>query len=191
MRRAKQKIVGAPTRKNTTGGLAKLSLLGFVIQGLMNFQADSVALFADMVHQLLDGGENTTSAVVARKARSSQDEKKLRKIGGFISATLIFGASLWILHETLDRLSSLKEISPWWMLAGGFAGLAVGVRQFVKHANAHEEHKNETHWWQYWHLVSDIAGSIAVVAGAVSHMSGYMFGDTAASLLWSELSGFG
>lgn len=174
-------------------GLAFLSLVGFIVQIIIGFWSNSVSVLADATHQFFDGGENVTSAVVSRKARGATDENKLRKIGGLISAVLILGASFWILNETLERIESPRDILPEWMLIGGIAGLLVGVVQFIKHVGAHEEHKNLTHWWQYWHLVADISGSVAVVTGAFAHMNGYVLADTIASLfvvgiIWSRVA---
>ena len=75
----------------------------------------------------------------------------------------------------------------------GLAGLLVGLIQFKKHATAHEEHKNLTHWWQYWHLVTDIAGSGAVIVGSVFYLDGYALADAIASfcvigLIWIRVS---
>ncbi len=162
--------------------LAGWSLIGFIIQIAIGIWSKSVSVVADAVHQLFDGGESITSVIVARKARTSFDEKKLRRMGGTISAVLILGASFFILDETLERLRSPENISPWWMFFGGMVGLSIGMLQIVKHRGAHEEHKNVTWWWQDVHLFFDCIGSAGVIVAAAFNAQGYPFGDILASL---------
>jgi|GEM_PF-3585301 len=165
-------------------GLAKLSFLAFVAQASIATVSGSLALLADTIHIMLDGIENMLSMFIATWARRVKDEKRLRDYGGRISLVLIALAGVWILYEAYERLAGNKEtvIELYWALVGAAIGLAINIRQYKNHAEAHTEHKNVTHRRQHLHLVSDIAGSVAAITGLVFVFIGYPLGDAIASL---------
>lgn len=138
-------------------GLFLFEFLGGLISG-------SVALISDSFHVLLDGTENIVSAIVSKLARKYAHEKKLRSIGGKISASLLFIAGVSIVHEGYERVIAPHRVE-WYMTIIAIIGLSVNLWQLRLHHRAHKEHYNETHFWQNWHLISDAAASVAVVVG--------------------------
>lgn len=166
--------------------LAARSLAAFVLQSGVGYVSNSLGLVADAAHVAIDGAENSLSAVIARKARTSTNEMCLRQIGGFMSMGLIALLSLLILNEALDRLTSPERLTVthlWGAFGAACVGLVINVWQFVDHVHVHEEHKNVTHFWQWWHLVLDIAGSVIAVGGLAALYAGYPAGDTLASIV--------
>ncbi len=145
--------------------LAKWSLCLFVSEFLGGWFSGSLALMSDALHVLVDGAENFVSAIVSRFARQG-DEDRVRKIGGTISAMLLLFASLWIIHEGMERISNPHKVE-WYMIVIAFIGLLVNLLLWKIHHDAPDEHRNITHLWQDWHLLSDISASVAVIIGGV------------------------
>lgn len=164
-------------------GLARRSFASFLIQAMLGFVSGSLGLLADAVHQLVDGAENIVSALVARTARRSSDENKIRGLGGLASAILIMIASFWIIGEAMERLVSPRSILIEWALGGVAVGLAINIWQLIDHSHVHEEHKNVTHWWQWVHLILDVGASVVALTGLGLVTSGYPLADTTASLV--------
>lgn len=146
--------------------LAKWSFGLFAFEFLGGVFSGSMALISDSLHVLLDGAENIVSVIVSKLARKNKDEQKLRKIGGTISASLLFSGGCWIVYEGWERIVNPHEVE-WYMTIIAFIGLCVNLWQMNLHREAPEEHRNLTHFWQNWHLVSDTAASIAVVVGGL------------------------
>lgn len=165
--------------------LAIRSFASLIVQGSVGYFSNSLGLVADAAHKTVDIAENSLSAIIARKARTSANERILRQIGGFVSMGLIMLFSLLILHDALDRLSSPERLTVaylWGAFGAGCFGLAIDIWQLADHVGVHKEHKNITHLWQWWHLVLDISGSVVAIGGLVAVYAGYPAGDTLASL---------
>lgn len=157
--------------------LAKLSFLMFIIEAAGGILAGSMALLADAFHTLFDGTENILSAFVAHKSRFSDRERRIRKVGGMISAVLISIIAWYIGMEALERLSNPTEIHI--LGAGAMAVAAIGVNawQFLIHEHAPDEHRNITHAWQKLHIVADISGSVAALIGIMIAWAGFPLAD--------------
>lgn len=144
--------------------LAKWSFGLFVFEFVGGLFSGSMALISDSLHVLLDGTENIVSAVVSKLAQKNKGEETLRKVGGRISATLLLFAGSGIIYEGWERIITPHRIE-WYMTIIATIGLCVNLWQMSLHHNALAEHRNQTHFWQNWHLMSDISASVAVVIG--------------------------
>jgi len=143
-------------------GLFLVELLGGIFFG-------SLALISDSFHVLVDGSESFVSMIVSKRARTSTDEKMLHRRGGYLSAILLIGVALWIIViEAPDRVANPHEIQVGYMIMLGFVGLVANLFMYFMHINAHEEHKNETHWWQELHIVVDTGASVLVIFGGIA-----------------------
>ena len=151
------------TEENRYLTLAKWSFGLFVSELAGGWFSGSLALMSDALHVIVDGAENFVSAIVSRFARQG-DEKRARKIGGMISATLLLFVSAWIMYEGVERMTTPHKIE-WYMTFVAIAGLGVNLLQRKIHNQAPDEHLNVTHLWQDWHLLSDISTSADVIAG--------------------------
>ncbi len=149
----------------------------------------SLALISDSFHVLVDGSESFVSMLVSKHARISTDEKMLRRRGGYLSALLLIGVALWIiLVEAPERIANPHEIDAWYMVGLGLAGFWANIWMYSMHTKAHEEHKNETHWWQELHIVVDTGASVAVVLGGIAiGITGAVIIDTVISFLLGGL----
>lgn len=157
--------------------LAKLSFLMFLIEAAGGILAGSMALLADAFHTLFDGTENILSAFVAHRARFSDNERRVRKIGGMASAILISIIAWYIGMEALERLNDPTKLHI--LGAAAMAILAIGVNawQFLIHEDAPDEHRNITHAWQKIHIVADISGSVAAFIGIMIVWAGFPLAD--------------
>ena len=151
------------TEENRYLTLAKGSFGLFLIEFAGGWFSGSLALMSDALHVLVDGAENLVSAIVSRFARQGEEER-VRKIGGMISAILLLSASIWIMYEGVERMTTPHKIK-WYMTFVAIAGIVVNLKQREIHNQAPDEHLNVTHLWQDWHLLSDISTSAVVIAG--------------------------
>lgn len=149
----------------------------------------SLALVSDSFHVLVDGSESYVSMIVSKRARTSTDEKLLRRRGGYLSALLLIGVALWIiLIEAPERMSNPHEIEVGYMIALGFGGLFANIVMYHMHIKAHKEHKNETHWWQKVHIIVDTGASVLVILGGIAiWMTGLVVIDTILSFFLGGL----
>lgn len=143
--------------------LAKGSFILFAFEFVAGWFSGSLALRSDAVHVVVDGTENFVSVIVSRYARKG-DEARVRKTGAMISAVLLLFASAWIMYEGVERLTAPHEVSGY-MVICAIIGLVVNIRLRKIHLEAPSEHRNITHAWQDWHLLSDISTSVAVIIG--------------------------
>jgi cobalt-zinc-cadmium efflux system protein len=142
----------------------------------------SLALLSDALHTLFDSAESILSAIIANRARFVKNEVRLRKIGGVISAALIFAVSWFILEEALARLDGPGHLIGGWAIA--FAGIAIGVNvlMYLKHEKAPDEHRNVTHAWQKLHIMTDLMASIAALVGTALAVFGVPMADAIVSI---------
>ncbi len=146
--------------------LAKWSFGLFMFEFVGGLFSGSMALISDSFHVLLDGTENIVSAIVSKVARKHDNEEELRKIGGKISASLLLFAGGVIVYEGWERVLTPHKVE-WYMTIIALIGLCVNLWQMNLHHGARAEHHNQTHVWQNWHLMSDIAASVAVIVGGI------------------------
>lgn len=163
--------------------LAKWSGGLFLFEFIGGWNSGSLALMSDALHVLIDGGENLVSVIVSRFARRG-DEEHVRKIGGLISAGLLLLAATGIIHEGTERLSAPHKIE-WYMTIIAIIGLGVNIQQRKLHDNVSKEHRNDTHFWQNWHLISDSVASVVVIVGGIIMLATeqYYWIDGALSIL--------
>lgn len=143
--------------------LAKGSFGLFAFEFVAGWFSGSLALRSDAVHVIVDGTENFVSVIVSRSARKG-DEARVRKTGAMISALLLLFASAWIMYEGVERLTTPHEVSGY-MVNFAIIGLIANIWLRKIHLEAPSEHRNITHAWQDWHLLSDISTSVAVIIG--------------------------
>ena len=145
--------------------IASLSFLMFTIETAGGIITGSLALLSDAFHTLFDGSESILSAVIAHRARFTKNETRLRKIGGILSAVLISIISWFILEEAVGRLAESSAILSRWAIAFAIAAFGINLFQFRIHEHAPDEHRNITHAWQKFHIMTDIGASMAAIIG--------------------------
>ena len=147
----------------------------FLFEFIGGFISGSIALISDSLHVLLDGTENIVSAIVSNLSKKRDDEVRLRKIGGRVSAFLLLFAGSVIVYEGIERIMMPHKVE-WYMVPIAVIGLCVNLWQIYLHQEAPEEHRNQTYFWQNRHLWSDTLASIAVILGGlVMSISGGLY----------------
>lgn len=146
--------------------LAKWSFGLFLFEFIGGVISGSIALISDSIHVLLDGTESALSAVVSKISCTHEDEHKVRKIGGMISAFLLLVVACVIIYEGWERVVTPHKVE-WYMPIIAFIGLSLNVWLLHFHKKARDEHKNQTHGWQTLHFISDIFTSCLVIIGGV------------------------
>lgn len=157
--------------------LAKLSFLMFFIEAVGGILAGSMALLADAFHTLFDGTENILSAFVAHRSRFSDHERRIRKIGGMVSAILVSLIAWHIGAEAIGRLNAPVGLHIPGAIAMAMAAIGVNAWQFLIHEGAPDEHRNITHAWQKLHIVTDLSGSVAAFIGILIAWAGFPLAD--------------
>jgi cobalt-zinc-cadmium efflux system protein len=162
--------------------LALFSFSLFLIEVTGGLFTGSLALISDAFHTLFDGAENILSAFIAHRARFTENESRLRKIGGLISATLIFIISWLILSEAFTRLHDTTHLISGWAIPFATIALFINWKQLWILEGAPAEHRNVTHSWQKFHIVTDIGASVAALLGTALAISGVPLADTIVSI---------
>lgn len=175
--------------------LALFSISLFIIETVGGLFTGSLALLSDAFHTLFDGAENVLSAFIAHRARFTGNETRLRRIGGLISATLIFIVSWIILDEALERIHDRGHLIDGWAVLFAFIAIGVNWLMYREHEKAPGEHRNVTHAWQKLHIVVDIGASIAALVGTVLASVGIPLADTIVSIgivvvIWLRITSY-
>lgn len=171
--------------KEESGRYQRLSLLSFslfLIEIAGALFTGSLALLSDAFHTLFDGAENILSAFIAHRARFAENEAHLRKVGGLISAVLIFIISWLILDEAFTRLHDETHLVSGWAIPFAAIALFINWKQLWILEGAPAEHRNVTHNWQRLHIVTDIGASIAALLGTALAYAGIPLADVFVSI---------
>ncbi len=159
-----------------------LTFLFVLIECVVGWQAKSLALISDGVHNFTDGFALILSWYglrAALKPASSQNTFGLQRAGTLIalfnSLTLIL-SSAYIIHEAVTRLWQPEPIQSFPMMA--VAGIAVVVNLLIAswlHTGAHSDINIRS---AYLHMMGDALFSIGViVAGAIIYKTGWLYAD--------------
>lgn len=185
---------GGTEERNRYLRLAPLSLLIAVVEFSAGLFSGSIALRTDALHSALDIAENLLNAYIAERSRWLARPEHLRKIGFAGSLILIGVSSGYMGFEALQvLLGDARDRLPAWTVAIAVFSLAVNLWQLRIHSAAPEEHHNVNHWGQTLHIITDIGGSVAAIAGtALGALLGIGHADAWASLgivtiIWSRM----
>lgn len=168
------------------------SNVGFaVVQVVVGLAIGSVVVLADAAHQTVDAIGLLTALVAVRMAQRAPDERftyglgKSDALGGFVSALLLMGSVVWIVFESIRRLSEPAEVSGASVIIIGVIAIAVNGVGVLLVGHSHGEDAISLRAARL-HLLTDLAGSFVVVAaGVLLTMGGPLWIDPAASLVLS------
>ena len=159
---------------NGNSRMASAILLNLVItisQFTGGIISGSLALISDAVHNLSDSFAIVLAWLAQRlsrrplTAKSTFGFRRAEILAAFINALVLFGVSIYLVAEAVDRFLNLREVDYNWMLWLGILGIvANGLSVFLLHAG---KGKNINIRAAYLHLLGDAMTSAAVVAGAL------------------------
>lgn len=177
---------GASTRRlGLAAGITALFFVAEVVGGLLS---NSVALLADAGHMLADVGALALALFVAWFSRQPATPRRTygylrwEILAALINGAVLLVLSVGILWEAVGRLGTPEPVEGSLMLGVAIGGLlANAASAWLLHGNA-EAGLNLR--GAYLHVLSDLAGSVAVIAAAVVvRVFGWLEADAVASIL--------
>lgn len=161
---------------------------GFMIVELVSGVVfNSLALLADAAHMLSDVA-GLSIALVAQylidrpvSARKTYGLQRAEVLGAMANGLALVAVTVWIFVEAWGRLFDPEPVAGGGLLIVGALGLAVNAGSAVILARSRGRSLNMHGAWL--HMVSDAAGSVAVIAAAVAVLVwGARWVDAAASI---------
>jgi cobalt-zinc-cadmium efflux system protein len=164
-------------------------LVAEVIGGLVS---NSIALLADAGHMLTDVGALALSLFVAWFSRQpSTPQKSYGHLRWEILAAFLKGAALLLISAAIVVESVLRLRNPEPVEGGLMMGIAIGglvVNLLAARILHSSSQSNMNVRGAYLHVLSDLFGSVGVVAAAlIIHFTGWLVVDPIASLLTTVL----
>jgi cation diffusion facilitator family transporter len=159
----------------------------------------SLALLADAVHGLLDIGATTLTYFAVRHADRPADEGhhyghgKIEAVAALCESTLLGLLAIAAFIEALRRLffdaHAIVSVSPFAFAAVGISICVDAARWRTLHVIA-KETGSDALAADALHFSSDLASSLAILAGLVAAGAGFANADAKATLLVAVLIGF-
>lgn len=164
-------------------------LVAEVVGGLVS---NSVALLADAGHMLTDVGALGLSLFVAWFAQHASTPQKTfgylrwEILAAFLNGAMLLLISVWIMWESVVRLSNPEPIQGGLMLWIAVAGLIVNVISARILHSASTESVNVR--GAYLHVLGDMLASVGTVAAAIIiSYTGWLIADPIASFVTTAL----
>ncbi|MCW8799022.1 MAG: cation diffusion facilitator family transporter, partial [Prosthecochloris sp.] len=160
-------------RKAKKGLRFAVSVTGliFLVELIGGWVSGSLALMADAGHMATDLFALSISYLAIRlSARPSTKKRsygyfRIEIIAALINGVILCITALFITIEAWKRISLPKEIDSAQMLVFGIIGLTANIASATM---LHREQKNSVNVKAaYIHILSDLAGSVGVVAGSI------------------------
>jgi cobalt-zinc-cadmium efflux system protein len=173
-------------RRALAGALAIIAAFT-VVEVVVGYLADSLALLADAGHMLGDVGSLALALFAAwLGARPATPERSFGYRRAEILAALANGValvliSIWIVVEAVGRLRNPVEPLGGWVLAVGVVGLALNLgAASVLHRRGSESLNVQG---ALRHVLADALGSVGViVSGAIVLLTGWSYADPLVAL---------
>jgi cobalt-zinc-cadmium efflux system protein len=173
--------------RRALGGALALIAAFTVVEVVVGYLADSLALLADAGHMLGDVGSLALALFAAwLGARPATPERSFGYRRAEILAALANGValvliSIWIVVEAVARLRNPVEPLGGWVLAVGVVGLALNLgAASVLHRRGSESLNVQG---ALRHVLADALGSVGViVSGAIVLLTGWSYADPLVAL---------
>jgi cobalt-zinc-cadmium efflux system protein len=173
------------------GGAAALNVGFAVVQIVVGLAIGSVVVLADAAHQAVDALGLVTAVIALRIARRPASDAwsfgfgKADALGGFVSALLLLGSVAWIVVESIKRLADPEPVDGVAVMVIGIIAIVVNGGSVLLVGHQHGEEAIAVRAARL-HLITDLAGSVIVVAsGALLAAGGPDWIDPVASLVLS------
>ncbi|HYQ14322.1 MAG TPA: cation diffusion facilitator family transporter [Polyangiaceae bacterium] len=168
-----------------------LSFMG--VEAVVGWMSGSLALLADAGHMLGDGGALVLALVAQHVADRPRTElrtygmKRAEVLAAFVNGIVLFGISLMIVREAVERFMAPVEIHARPMLFTAVVGLIVNLLSAAILMRGGKGNLNVR--TAFLHVLSDLLGSVAaIVAGIGALWFGAQRLDPALSLLIAALT---
>ena len=168
--RSEQSFRGGKARKGLQFAVVVTGLI-FVVELVGGWLSGSLALMADAGHMATDLFALLISFLAIKfSAKPSTKERsygyfRLEIIAALINGVILCIAALFITVEAWKRISMPKDIETIEMLSFGMVGLAANIVNAILLRKEKDNSVNVKA--AYVHILSDLAGSLGVVGGAI------------------------
>ena len=181
----------AGDRRALTGALALIGAFT-VVEVVVGYVADSLALLADAGHMLADVGALTLALGAAwLGARPATPERsfgyrRAEILAALANGVVLVAIAIWIVVEALQRFRDPLEPRGGWVLAVGAVGLVLNLcAAGLLHRRGSESLNVQG---ALRHVLADALGSVGViVAGAVVLLTGWSYADPLIALAIAAL----
>ncbi|MDK8451436.1 cation diffusion facilitator family transporter [Corynebacterium mastitidis] len=182
----------APSSLRSLLGVIALTGTIFCAELIAGLLSGSLALLSDAMHMLSD----STGLILALVAiligrrppsgRATFGHRRVEVLAAAVNAVAVTAISVWIVVEALGRLRSTAQIDTTTMLLVAVIGLAAnGASAMIL---TRRQHDSLNMRGAYLHVLSDLLGSVAVIAaGLIIRFTGFLAADTIASLIIAAL----
>lgn len=152
--------------------LALALTLGFmVVEAVVGYLSGSLALLADAGHMLGDSGALVLALLAQRMAETPRTElrtyglKRAEVLAAFVNGIVLFGISLMIMREAVERFMTPVAIHGRPMLLAAITGLGVNLLSaFILMRGGKGNINVRT---ALLHVLSDALGSVAAIIAAI------------------------
>ncbi|MEJ4099890.1 cation diffusion facilitator family transporter [Corynebacterium mastitidis] len=182
----------APSSLRSLLGVIALTGAIFCAELIAGLLSGSLALLSDAMHMLSD----STGLILALVAiligrrppsgRATFGHRRVEVLAAAVNAVAVTAISVWIVVEALGRLRGTAQIDTTTMLLVAVIGLAAnGASAMILTRRRHDSLNMRG---AYLHVLSDLLGSVAVIAaGLIIRFTGFLAADTIASLIIAAL----
>jgi cobalt-zinc-cadmium efflux system protein len=163
---------GGKNSPRTQLSLALALTLGFMgVEAVVGYLSGSLALLADAGHMLGDSGALVLALLAQRMAERPRTElrtyglKRAEVLAAFVNGIVLFGISLMIMREAVERFMTPVAIHGRAMLLTAIAGLSVNLLSALILMRGGKGNINVR--TALLHVLSDALGSVAAIIAAV------------------------
>lgn len=179
-----------------TAGHLKVGIalnLGFsLIEAVIGFLANSVAILSDAVHDFMDSGSLLLSLVAAWVSQKPPDEKRsfgYRRasiLAALLNSSILMATAVFVGYHAVRRVFQPAEVRSVYMLV--VAGLSIVVNGAAVLRIGHDRHHDLNLQSAFMHLLEDALGGLGLlVGGLVIHFTGWHVIDSVIALILSAL----
>ena len=157
----------------------------------------SLALMGDAGHMLSDAAALGMAWFASHHAGKTGAKKHvsglthLELIASIINCVLMFGVTVYIVAEAIDRLKNPQNVAGFYVMVLAVVGVAVNLvvaKMLHHHGEQHGGNANLNHRAAFLHVLGDLLASVAALAaGAIIYFTGWLPADPILSLLISAL----
>lgn len=167
--------------------------LGFsLIEAVIGFMANSVAILSDAVHDFIDSGSLLLSLIAAWVGQRPPDEKRsfgYRRasiLAALLNSSILMATTVFVGYHAVRRVFQPAEVRSVYMLV--VAGLSIVVNGVAVLRIWHDQHHDLNLQSAFIHLLEDALGGLGLlVGGLVIYFTGWHVIDSIIALILSAL----
>ena len=163
-----------------------------IIEAVAGFYTGSLALISDSAHMFTDVFALSIALFALWLAQKPPTSKKtygfyrIEIISAFFNSLILFGISIGIIVEAINRIKSPHEIKSMEMIIVAFIGLIINILGIYILSRHQRENLNIK--GAFYHIISDALGSLGVlITGFIILKTNWYYADSIISIIISVL----